>query len=127
MKPYFKQACYKIKSMGYRVFVSTRPGNNYGFISDGNGIGYFQLTWDGISFATYNKPGSGCSGYSVNANGESYLVDDIDERIVETTFCKYPAWVGRFEWKPVKKYESLDEFLQNYWDKKNLKEYESED
>lgn len=127
MKEYFKKACDKVKSMGYRVFVSTRPGNNYGFISDGKGVGYFQLTLGGIGFTTHNKPGSGCSGYSVNPDGKSYLVDDIDERVVETTFGKYPAWVGTLEWVKVEKYRDLDEFLQNYWDKKNLKEYESED
>jgi len=127
MKEYFKKACDKVKSMGYRVFVSTRPSNNYGFISDGKGVGYFQLTWDGISFSTYNKPGSGCGGYSVNPDGESYLVDDIDERVVETTFGKYPAWVRTLDWVKVEKYRDLDEFLQNYWDKKNLKEYASED
>lgn len=127
MKEYFKKACDKVKSMGYRVFVSTRPGNNYGFISDGKGVGYFQLTWDGIGFTTCNKPGSGCSGYSVNPDGESYLVDDIDERVVETTFGKYPAWVRSLDWVKVEKYRDLDEFLQNYWDKKNLKEYASED
>lgn len=126
MKEYFKKACDKVKSMGYRVFVSTRPGNNYGFISDGKGVGYFQLTWDGIGFTTYNKPGSDLSGYSVNAERKSYSVDEIDEGIVETSFGKYPAWVGRLEWKRVEKYRDVDEFLQNYWDRKNLKEYESE-
>lgn len=127
MKEYFKKACDKVKSMGYRVFVSTRLGNNYGFISDGKGVGYFQLAWDGISFSTHNKPGSGCSGYSVNPDGESYLVEDIDERIVETSFVKYPSWVGRLNMVRVEKYRDLDEFLQNYWDRENLKEYESKD
>ena len=46
---------------------------------------------------------------------------------METTFGMYPAWVGTFDRVKVKKYCDLDEFLQNYWDKKNLKEYESED
>lgn len=127
MKSYFELACRRIKSMGYRVFVSTRIGNNYGFVSDGKGVGYFQLTWDGIAFSTYNKPGSSCSGYSVNAEGKSYLVEEIDERVVETTFGKYPVWVGRLDWVRVEKYKDLDEFLQNYWNKEKLTEYESED
>lgn len=124
MKQIFKDACDRIKAMGYRVIVTTRPDSNYGWVSDGTHIGHFYPEWGGLFFSTYNKrPGSDCSGYAVYDKDDHDLLclDEVTKEVIEESFKDYPSWVRDF--KRVAKYKDLDEFLQTYWDKKNIKEW----
>ena len=120
---YFEQACAKIKQAGYRVFV--RDGEEYGYYSDGQGVAYFQLEWEGwngVSLSTVNAKGSYCSGYSVRGDHDGYSLGELTKDLLEKGFRKYPEWLRAYEaqGKVVVKYRDLDHFLSEYWDKKNL-------
>ena len=122
-KEYLDNVCERIKSMGFRVFV--KKDSTYGYFSDGKGVGYFQLEWGGfagVSVSTVNAKGSGCTGYGVEAE---IGFSDLTEELLREAFQKYPNWVRSSDMKVCNKYKGLDDFLQNYWDKDNLIEYES--
>lgn len=121
-KEYLKQICEAIKSYGMRVFV--RKDSTYGYFSDGKGVGYFQLEYNGsagFSISTVNANGG---GYRVVSNAS---IDEVTEEKLKEAFQVYPNWVhSDIDRVPVIKYKDLDDFLRKYWDKDRLVEY-SED
>ena len=122
---YFREVCERIKSQGFRVFVCTSTGYLYGYFSDGKGIGYFQLEWDGYdgtSLCTVNAAGSGCSGYSVKGESGGFTLEELTEEVLRQAFVAYPSWVNALHKVRCIKYRDLEHFLNEYWDKENLKE-----
>lgn len=118
---YFKEVCDKIKSYGFRVFV--KKDKTYGYFSDGKGVGYFQLEWDGydgVSLTTVNAKGSGCSGFSVKGESGGYALDELTDGLLRKAFVTYPDWVSGWHVTKSVKYRDLEHFLSEYWDRENL-------
>ena len=112
----------QIKSLGYKVVVTNRPNSCYGWvINDKDQIGYFQLGdygW-GIRFSSIHK--------GTRDFGQGFMLDDWDEakseftkEIVDRCFVHHPAW-AKGNVGSIVKY-SAKEYLDTYWDKKNLVE-----
>ena len=127
---YFAIICEHIKRQGFRVFKVINTDFHYGFYTDGVGIGYFEYTpYVGTHLATVNrKYGSYCSGYRVYDGNESeFYSEQLTPELLRKAFVMYPEWVKSYDRKPCTKYRNIDHFLEEYWNAKNLKEYESED
>lgn len=117
----------EIKNLGYKVYITNREFSTYGWIvNDKDEIGYFQMDdfGCGIRFSTVHKP--------MNEYGAGFSLDDTFEthteftkELVDRIFVKYPDWMlERPYWEKkhlndIKKY-SAKEFIETYWDQKNL-------
>lgn len=117
-KEFFAIAAREIKSFGFRVFVNiNEPGKlpyYFGYFSDGQNIGYFQLgDFGGVRWSTVNKNGSFCSGFSCVDDGVQ--IQDMTADRLREAFQAVPRWYRMrkddIRRGGVKKYASLDEFL----------------
>lgn len=120
LNDYAIEAADRIKAAGFRVFMSEQ--GTYGFFSDGIGIGYFEAGFPGIRLNTVNAKGSDLSGYSVKGDSDGYRLEELTEETLRKAFATYPAWVRSSDAKRCVKYRNLEQFLNEYWGAKNLKE-----
>lgn len=102
----------QIKAFGFRVFMRD-PSDTYAYFSDGEYIGYAQYCpYEGWTLATvhYPNPSSG-TGYQVCRH-----VSTPTRALLETALDRSNAAWGFSQ--EVKKYESLDAFLNaSDWNK----------
>ena len=117
-KTLFQQAAEKIKSFGYRVFVTQSSHGDFGFYSKGRRIGYFQknLITAGIDLSTE----SGKTKYRVNGDGDSFTLEGITPEVVAQGVQLAPDWVR--EPAPEPEWKSLSDFLSRKWCAPMLKE-----
>ena len=119
----------EIKNLGYKVYIAQSDYYNYGWIvNEKDEIGYFQLgDWGfGVSFSTIHKPMNEFgTGFRVGDDDSYYT--EMSRELVDRVFAKYPDWMlSRPYWetehlKNIRKYSAKD-YLENYWDKKNVRE-----
>lgn len=121
MRTYFERAIKQIKDLGFKVYIPNDPERKYGWIVEGNNIGHFyEGDFGGIFFTTVHKPcTSAGTGYSVSGDAwHGLTIDEITAEEVRKSFAVYPSWVK--ELVPIKKYKNWEEYLEKYWDKKNI-------
>lgn len=114
-KEQFYEAAKKIKSLGFRVWISPdsiEKGYYYGYYSDGKNIAYFQLgESDGVRWCTVNAPGSHGVGSGFSCEDEGVLVDKLTVELLNKGFLVVPPWYKMREDDKVVKYKDLDEWL----------------
>lgn len=119
---YFRQVCKHIKAQGFRVFIVKGTDSHYGYYSDGVGIGYFQLEWNGmngVSLSTANKR----RNFIVKGDvWDSYTIAELTREELVKAFKPYPDWVRLSERCGAVQWSGLSEFLNGYWQKDKLKE-----
>lgn len=127
----FLEDAYKIRRLGYRVFVC--KDSTYGWVVNDKGeIGYFQQGdyGYGILFSTlhhgtrYMGTGFGLdSWYEAHTEFSRALVDRVFA--VVPPHCYEEGWCKtreeREDLERVKKY-TANEYFDNYWDKENVVE-----
>ena len=108
-------AAEKIKSYGYRVFLveDDRFGSYYGYFSDGNNVGYFQVDWYAYSV-------SKCIAPSISViDGLRDKETQITREICEHALSDNIPYHG-LKYKP--RLHKLDELLNRYKDSEYFKE-----
>ena len=124
MEQYFNETLEQVKALGFRVFKCTDTNYHYAFYSDGVNIGYLQYDmYVGWHISTVNAKGSYCSGMRVyDGEKELFKAEELTKELLSKAFVTYPDWMSSRDRKHVVKYRDLDDFLNRYWNLKNLKE-----
>ena len=115
----FLEFANKIKSMGYEVYISNNEYYNYGYIIEGNKIGYFQLdNWEeNICFSTCNKPSPNVgTGYALTDKFGGIQQTHLTHEHIQQSFMVTPEW-DRKNAPFVKKWESKEKFFANHFNK----------
>lgn len=112
----FLEIAEHIKSLGFRVFVSSATNDTFGYYSDGNRIAQFQMPHQlpGVQIATCHNPTQSTgSGYLIEQNADPIPLDKLNLDYLKKGFDYYPDYFSDEDKQchQVVKYINLEEFL----------------
>ena len=101
---------YKIKSLGYKVYVSTDEYFHYGYVvNEQDQIGGFQLDnfGTGVCFSTKHKPSTE-NGSGFGLDDSFFGKTDITKEIVDRCFMVAPNWVSSVRRRKIVKWTATE-------------------
>ena len=121
----FMKYVYDVKKLGYRVFLRDGIEYNYGYITDGTNVCYFQLGeyGEGISFSSQVKRGTRfCMNLSNDPNECPRIVYEVTEKQIIYAFMAYPYWSRASDRKGIVRYSDFEDFLKYCYERDKLRE-----